>query len=172
MRVAFSGSHRVGKSTLLDAVSQALPDYVCVEEPYLLLEDDEYDFADPPSTEDFEAQLRRSLLELRSAGRRVLFDRCPADFLAYLLVDGNDVDRWLEFARRAMTSLDLVVFVPIEEPDRVAIASHEHREQRRAVDQTLAELLDDEFAVDTVVVHGDVTARCAQVMARVHGAPA
>jgi len=32
--------------------------------------------------------------------------------------DGFDVGRWLPRARRAMQQLDLVIFVPVENPDR------------------------------------------------------
>jgi predicted ATPase len=42
MRIAFSGSHRVGKSTLVDRIAEALPTYTAVEEPYYLLEEEGY----------------------------------------------------------------------------------------------------------------------------------
>ena len=57
------------------------------------------------------------------------------DLLAYLIVDGHDVEAWFEPARDAMRLLDLVVFVPIEDPDRVAMSSREDREQGRLVDE-------------------------------------
>ncbi len=174
VRIAFSGSHRVGKSTLLERVAQALPQYACVEEPYHLLEEDGYDFEWPPSAENFEAQLDRSIAEIQLAGNDALFDRCPADLLAYLLVDGHAIDREIERSRAAMQLLDLVVFVPIEEPDPIAVSPHDDREWRQAVDETLAQLLlDDELAEDMLTVHGTVTARAAQLMTRVEaGAPA
>src|SRR4051812_27758787 len=125
MRIAFSGSHRVGKSTLLERVASALPRYTSVEEPYHLLEEDGYECAEEPSREDFEAQLERSLAVLEEGQDDVLFDRCPADLFAYLLAheDGGsfDAEEWLDRARQAMHTLDLVVFVPIEAPDRIAL---------------------------------------------------
>jgi predicted ATPase len=168
VRIAFSGAHRVGKTTLIERVAEALPGYALVPEPYHLLEEDGYDFADPPSAEDFEAQLERSIVELEEAGERVLFDRCPADFLAYLRVGYHDSDPQLEHCREVIGLLDLVVLVPIEQPDRIAVASHEDLEQRRAVDQELFELLLDEgLAEEVLPVRGDVTTRLAQVLARV-----
>ena len=64
MRIAFSGSHRVGKSTLLEHVAIALPGHTVVDEPYYLLEEDGYEAAEHPTVEDFVAQLERSLVAL------------------------------------------------------------------------------------------------------------
>src|SRR5690349_11334783 len=107
MRVAFSGTHRVGKSTLLEAVNNALPRYATFDEPYNLLEEEGYEHADPPTREDFEAQLERSLAALEESGQDALFDRCPADVLAYLLMHGDadeddGRDEWIERVREAM----------------------------------------------------------------------
>jgi hypothetical protein len=172
VRIAISGSHRVGKSSLIERLAGALPRYTKVEEPYLLLEEDGYECSDPPSLEDFEAQLERSLGAVEQGEQDVLFDRCPADVFAYLLAHGDaagfDADDWLERARAAMRTLDLVIFVPIEEEDRIALASHEDREYRLAVHQKLHDLLVDdtlEFEPDVLTVRGDLDARVAQVKA-------
>ena len=170
MRVAFAGSHRVGKSTLLDAVADALPGHEHLDEPYHQMEEDGYEFAHPPTVDDHVAQLRRSITDVRRAGPDVLFDRSPADFVAYLLAEGVDVSQVVERASAAMRRLDLVVYVPIEAPDRVTLARDEDARLRRAVDVELAYLLlDDDFgdALDVLVVHGDLAARTAQVLARV-----
>lgn len=173
MRIAISGTHRVGKSTLVEALAERLPGHDTVPEPYVLLEDDGHDFSDPPAIEDFEAQLERSLVELDADRRHVIFDRCPADVLAYLMAhedaDGFDADAWLERARAALETLELVVLVPIEAPDRVRVAAHEDRRLRRAVDEKLRALLLDGALgadVEVLVVDGDVEARVAQVQAR------
>lgn len=173
MRIAFSGSHRVGKSSLLERVAEALPRYTAVDEPYYLLEEDGHEFSHPPSLEDFAAQLERSLEALEEGGEDVLFDRCPADLFAYLLCHddgGTDPDEWLERTRAAIQTLDLVVFVPIEEPDRIALPRHQDRANRQAVNDRLRELLvDDELgaAADVLEVGGDVGVRLGQVMARI-----
>ncbi len=168
VRIAFSGSHRVGKSTLVEQVARALPQYTAVGEPYHLLEEDGYEFEWPPSPEDFQAQLNRSILEIETAGNDVLFDRCPADLLAYLLVDGQDIEPEIEPAREAMQLLDLVVFVPIEEPDCIALSLHEDGDWRHAVHEALAQLLlDDGVVEDILTVQGNPTVRVAQVMTRV-----
>lgn len=176
MRIAFSGSHRVGKSTLIERVADALPRYTIVDEPYYLLEEDGYECPEAPALEDFEAQLDRSLLALEEGEQNVLFDRCPADVFAYLLVHEDaaafEPDDWLERAREALQTLDLVVFVPIEEPDRIALPSHEDDEYRLAVHEKLHELLVEDalgFGADVLTVRGDVRTRVEQVMARIGG---
>jgi hypothetical protein len=173
MRIAFSGAHRVGKSSLLAAVAEALPDHATVDEPYNLLEEDSYEPLDSPSLEDFLAQLERSLGALGETGPDTLFDRCPADVLAYLLVheerEAFDTDEWIDRIRDAMQSLDLVVFVPIEQPDRIAVPAHEDRRSRARVHKQLERLLLDDnydFGLDALVVQGDVQARLELVMQR------
>lgn len=175
MRVAFSGTHRSGKSTLLDEIAGRLPDHSTVDEPYYLLEEDGYEAAEHPSVEDFEAQLERSLASLGETGPNVLFDRCPADILAYLLShqEGGvfDADTWLERVGEAMRTLDLVVFVPVESPDRIAVPAHEDRELRMAVHETLEDLLLEErygSDVEVLRVHGDLHDRARQVWERIN----
>lgn len=175
MRIAFSGSHRCGKSTLLEHVAGLLPRHATVDEPYYLLEEDGYETAEEPTIQDFEAQLERSLSSLEEGTADVLFDRSPVDILAYLLThddSGNfSADEWLERAGEAMSTLDLVVFVPVESPDRIAIPAHEDRAHRKAVHEKLEELLfEGRFAGDVEVlrVEGSVQRRARQVMARVN----
>jgi predicted ATPase len=173
VRIAFSGSHRVGKSTLLEAVATALPGYATVDEPYYLLEEEGHEASESPSREDFEAQLERSLDALEESQQKVLFDRCPVDLFAYLLAHddgvGFEADEWLERTREAMQTLDLVIFVPVEERDRISLPSHEDRDYRLAVDEQLRGLLLDDvfkFEVEVITVQGDTGARVKQVLAR------
>jgi thymidylate kinase len=173
VRIAFSGTHGSGKSTLLERVAELLPDHATVDEPYHLLEEEGYETAEEPSIEDFEAQLERSLSALAEGGANVLFDRCPADPMAYALAHDDagafDASAWRERVGEAMETLDLVVFVPIESPDRIAVPAHEDRAQRRAVHEQLEALLIGEgraFDVEVLVVEGDVRSRVRQVMAR------
>src|SRR6187399_2742819 len=154
MRIAFSGSHRVGKSTLIEHVAIALPAYSVVDEPYFLLEEDGYEAAEHPTVEDFVAQLERSLVALESRDPNVLFDRCPADIFAYLLThedeEAFDPDDWAERTSHAMHTLDLVVYVPIEQPDRIPLPPDENNALRHAVDQKVRDLLmDDPFDFET-----------------------
>jgi len=174
MRIAFSGTHRSGKSTLLECVSELLPRYTSVDEPYYLLEEEGYESGKSPSIDDFEAQLEKSLSLLEEDEANVLFDRSPADVLAYLLTHDDasafDADEWRDRVGEAMATLDLVVFVPIEDPDRIAVPSHEDRDQRMAVHEKLEEMLLENslsFDVEVLRVEGDLPDRVRQVMRRI-----
>jgi predicted ATPase len=179
LRIAFSGTHRSGKSTLIEHVAELLPRYTTVLEPYHLLEEEGYEVAEEPSIDDFEAQLEKSIASLEENGDDVLFDRCPVDILAYLVThedaDSFDVDDWLDRIVDSMKTLDLVVFVPIEAVDRIALPSYENREQRRAVHEKLEELLVDDalgVGVEVLRVEGAVRRRVEQVTAWVNTAAA
>jgi molybdopterin-guanine dinucleotide biosynthesis protein len=68
MRIAISGSHRTGKSTLVEKLSALLPEHAAVDVPYPRMAEDGYDFCQPPSLDDFEAQLER---RVRTAMQRM-----------------------------------------------------------------------------------------------------
>jgi len=141
-----------------------------VEEPYSLLEEEGFVFATPPALEDYEAQLERSLECMKMPGRDILFDRCPADFVAYALSHEDapmfDMDAWMPRVRSALQGLDLVVFVPLD--DGVGRRIREDRILRRAVDERLREILvDDLFATGILEVRGALANRVQQVLERV-----
>src|SRR4028119_353553 len=46
MRIAVSGTHAAGKSTLVAELSALLPDHAVVDEPYHLLAEDGHEFAE------------------------------------------------------------------------------------------------------------------------------
>src|SRR6185295_8260084 len=88
MRIAISGTHCCGKSTLIDQFLLAHPDFAHEPEPYEALQDDYGEtFAAEPCAEDFYRQLEYNAGRLREYGRgdRVIFERSPADYLAYML---------------------------------------------------------------------------------------
>jgi predicted ATPase len=175
MRIAISGSHRTGKSTLLSLLSERLPSYATIDEPYHSMEEEGHEFSHPPSIEDFEAQLERSIRDLEDDGGDVLFDRCPIDLLAYLAAhedaDAFDLDEWLPQVRAALETLDLIVFVPIESSDRITLSAPDRRDETRgAVDEKLREMLIDdslELELDVLEVEGDPETRAHAVMRRI-----
>jgi hypothetical protein len=173
MRIAISGSHLVGKTTLAEALASALPRYEFVAEPYRLLEEDGHVFAESPSLEDFELQLERSFQCIRDSGPDVVFDRCPLDLLGYLLThhdaDAFDLAAWLPRVREHMARIDVVVFVPIEDPDRVPVPRWEER-LRGEVDTILREIVVDDaygLELDVIEVTGPPAARLRDVVAHV-----
>lgn len=171
MRIAVSGTHRVGKTTLAEALADALSGYELVPEPYYLLEEDGYESEALPSVEDFERQLERSIQSLEESGANVVFDRCPLDVLGYLDAHRDasvfDIEAWLPRLRDAMARLDLVVFVPIEAPDRMPVAREDAR-FRRHVDEAVRDIvLDDRHGLgcNVISVSGPVARRLQQVVA-------
>jgi hypothetical protein len=172
MRIAISGTHFSGKSTLVAALSEALPQYVVVEEPYALLEEEGHLFADPPSLEDFELQLERAIENMDESGPDMIFDRCPADILGYILAHHDvtvfDLEQWLPRVRAAVQKLDVIIFLPLEEPDRIVLPSSQDAAYRQRVDDELKEVLQDDpfnFEVDVLEVTGSPQMRAGRVLA-------
>jgi hypothetical protein len=147
-----------------------------VDEPYYLLEEEGHEFAEMPSLEDFELQLERSIQCIADSEDDQLFDRCPADMVAYLIThhdsDGFDVDDWIPRVRSAMQRLDLIVFVPIEDPDRVVVSDPQESELRQRVDEEFRGIVVDDrwdFGVDAIEVAGTSRQRARQVLPYVGG---
>jgi predicted ATPase len=167
MRIAVTGTHRTGKTTLVEALGERLRGYSVIEEPYLELEADDFELSHPPTVEDFEAQLRHSLARLEDAPPKAIFDRCPMDFIAYLRALDPDYDTtfWYEQVDTAMHSYDLVVFVPIEAT--IIPAAHEDLRLRARVDELLRVLVaeDSDTLNAFVEVSGTVEQRIQQVLA-------
>lgn len=146
MRIAISGTHRTGKSTLVTALGERLPDYRTLAEPYEMLAERGYDFADPPDVDDFVMQLKQSLLTLRRKAPNLILDRCPLDFLGYIAVspgaDAFDLGAWRGPIARAMQSLDLVVFLPADADNTPpGVVDAEDAAYRLAVDDELRDIV-------------------------------
>jgi len=172
MRIAISGTHFSGKSTLVEALSEALPQYLSVEEPYNLLQEEGYEFAELPTIEDFELQLERSVENLEECAPDVVFDRCPADILGYILVhhdvESFDFDEWLPRVQAAIKKLDLIVFLSIEAPDRIVLPLSQDAAYRQRVDEKLKEIVLGnafDFEVEILEVTGSPQTRVERVMA-------
>jgi len=159
MRVAVSGTHCSGKSTLIDAFLSAHVRYLFEPEPYEVLSDLYGEgFGAEPSAEDFFRQLQYQVERLHryGDGDRVIFERSPIDFVAYLLAlddlgrdtaDAALTGQSIATARNAVALLDLIVYVPAND---VAAPEDEDLELRSAVDARLERILfDDELGLFT-----------------------
>jgi hypothetical protein len=171
MRIAVSGTHRTGKSTLVADLAAVLSGHATVAEPYQLLEDEGYDFPETPSLEDYQRQLERSLESMREVRADAVFERCPADFLAYLMclpdAEAFDPEDWVDPIREALATLDLIVFVPVEEPDRIPLPAWEDRGHRLRVGEKLDDILAGGwfgFDVEVLAVSGNPRHRLDQVL--------
>ncbi len=174
MRIAISGTHFSGKTTLVEALSEVLPDYTTVEEPYHQIAEEGHKFAEVPSIEDFELMLERSIENVYDSAQNAIFDRCPADILGYILshsdVEAFDLEEWLPRVQSGIRKLDLIVFLPIETPDRIVLPLSEDIDYRGRVDETLQEIIlanRFSFVVDVLEVTGSLLKRVEQVLAHI-----
>ena len=152
MRIAISGTHCVGKTTLIDEFLRAHPDFVHEPEPYtVLVEDFGEEFSEEPRFEDFYRQLEFNIERLKQHTReeRVIYERCPVDFLAYICVlDFISAESMLKQVRESIQHLDLIVYLPLDHDDNNVEA--EYPKLRKAVDRRLSAIFrEDEFGITT-----------------------
>jgi hypothetical protein len=156
MRIGISGTHGTGKTTLAEALCAHLPGHVIAEEPYYLLEEAGYEFGFPPSLDDYRAQLARSLRTLSdpAALPKIVFDRTPLDYLAYLAATGADPEREADTpaVRSALATLDLLVITVITPETEQVLPPSELPELRSEMSEALLELV----YADPLNVCGDV----------------
>jgi hypothetical protein len=146
MRLGVSGTHGVGKTTLVEDLGERLGDHLIVPEPLYALEEEGYHFNIPPAAADYRAQLRRSLLLLSQPDHNIIFDRTPLDFLAYLAVLGSELRHEIDAAtlRSAFASLDLLVVLPLTAETERLLPGAELPRLRRKVNAALLDLLDED----------------------------
>lgn len=162
MRVAVSGTHCCGKTTLIDEFLLAHPDFAHEPEPYTVLQEDYGEvFAAQPSADDFFRQLEFNIDRLHRYrfSQRVIYERCPIDFLAYMLAlndlrRGEATSRLVEsslgMVKEGIGLLDLIVFLPLNDMDGDVMSESEDPELRIAVDHRLTGILeDDDFSFFT-----------------------
>src|SRR5215203_6027871 len=118
MRIAVSGTHGVGKSTLIDEFLRERPEFLHEPEPYtVLLEDLGEEFSEEPCVDDFLRQLEFNIerLDQHAAGTNVIYERCPLDFLAYIdALDQRTTETVLGPVTNALHNLELIVYLPLE----------------------------------------------------------
>ena len=169
MRITVSGTHGVGKSTLIDEFLSKHQEFTYEPEPYTVLaEDFGEQFSDEPNVEDFRRQLEFNINRLRqhAPGEKVIYERCPIDFLAYIdALAAGSVEALLEPVSKAMQHLDLIVYLPLDEDQTL---ESEYPKLQKAVDRRLnTMLLDDELGIisaPVVVASGSTAQRLSVVV--------
>jgi AAA domain-containing protein len=160
VRIAVSGTHCSGKSTLVEDFAAGHRDYVHEPEPYEWLEELHGEsFAEEPGVDDFQRQLELSVERLSAYGRgaRVIAERSPIDFVAYMLAlrdlrrggrASGRVEAVVELAARGMEHVDLLVVLPLNETDGIVASESEESELREAMNDRLLEIVaTDEFGL-------------------------
>jgi len=155
MRIAVSGTHFIGKSTLIEDFIKKHPNYRCeVESYYQLLDEKTIEPALEPGLDSLLEQLDFSIEQLnKHANDNILFDRCPIDFIAYgmCVLEQDDVDiQDSEFAERfpdvkeALNHLDLIVFLPITKENLIEY-TEENPAYRKAADKCFKKIYRDDI---------------------------
>ncbi len=163
MRIAVSGTHCTGKSTLIEDFLARHPDYAHEPEPYDWLDQASAE----PSADDFFRQLEISAERLSAypPGSCVIAERSPLDFVAYIraLSETRLAARALELAQSGLEQLDLVVVLPLNEIDAPA---DEDLPLREAMHEHLLELV-AELDVNVVELSGTPAKRLAALEQRI-----
>lgn len=156
MRIAISGTHFIGKSTLIEDFIKQHPDYHCEAEPYdQLLEQQGMESALEPSLDSLLEELHYSIQQINEsiAEKNIILDRCPIDFIAYAMcaLDKDDMDiNDSEVAdlfpeiRTALNTLDLIIFLPISKDNKIEY-TEENPAYRLAADRNFKKLYRDDI---------------------------
>lgn len=155
MRIAVSGSHCTGKSTLIDEFLLTHPDFIHEPEPYSVLVELGEEFSAEPSVEDFLRQLEFNFERLKqhNRGTKVIYERCPIDFLAYIECLKHNDTNLASRVSEAIQHLDLIVYLPID--NSIEVNEDEFPKLRKAVDRRLSVIYrEDEFNVSVIEATG------------------
>lgn len=156
MRIAVSGTHFIGKSTLIEDFIKKYPNYRCEVEPYYKLQDEKImELSLEPSLDSLLEQLDYSIeqLNIHENEANVIFDRCPIDFIAYAMcvadedaIDINDTEVSERFPdiKEALNNLDLIVFVPISKENSIEY-TEENPAYRKAADKNFKKIYRDDL---------------------------
>src|SRR4051812_456515 len=127
VRIAVSGTHCAGKSTVVEDFLARHRDYLHEPEPYEWLSQlQDEPFSAEPDYDDFYRQIEVSVERWQShrPEARVIGERAPIDFIAYLLALGDlRRDRCprglfeaaIELASTGMQHIDLLVVLPLDD---------------------------------------------------------
>lgn len=155
MRIAVSGTHYIGKSTLIEDFIKTHPEYTSVNEPYYKLQNEKsMELSLEPSLDSLLEQLDYSINQLNESAneKNVIFDRCPVDFIAYAMctldqddIDINDSEVSERFpdVKAALNNLDLILFLPITKENSIEY-TEENSAYRKLADKCFKKIYRDD----------------------------
>ena len=155
MRIAVSGSHGTGKSTLIAAFVDLRPEYRYEPEAYETLADDiPLTSSEGPSPEGLRSLLDFTIAAISEPSETcVVFERSPIDYLAYASAcrdawSGPTTREFLAAAvpavRTSLRHLDLIALLPVCEAIG-ARPDEDERFRKRVDDRLRRALIDDDF---------------------------
>lgn len=157
MKVAVSGSHSTGKSTLIAAFIESCPHYLYEPEAYEVLADEiGMTPSEGPDVDGLVDLLEYTISVLASHrhGASVIFERSPVDYLAYAAasesIPAEEREQFLRSfvpaVRDAMRDLDMIVLLKVSSRGPVGARPGEDEAFRLRVDGELrSALIDDEY---------------------------
>jgi hypothetical protein len=156
VRIVVSGTHAVGKSTLVSDFAMSNPQFDVLPDPFDLVDDPE-----PASPASFREQLTVAAdrLLVLAPGADVIAERGPLDFLAYLeaaealgraSLSATSWEALRQTAAAAMARVDLLVVLPLTNPSAIWVPDEEDPALRLAMDERLLDLCGDEELVGGV----------------------
>jgi hypothetical protein len=155
MRIAVSGTHFIGKTTLIEDFLKKHPDYRCEKEAYYKLQDaKEMELSLELSLDSLLEQLDYSIEQLNKTAneKNVIFDRCPIDFIAYSMIDleqdsldinDSEVSKRFDEIKTALNTLDLILFLPITKENSIEY-TEENPAYRKSADKYFKKIYRDE----------------------------
>ena len=155
MRIAISGTHFIGKSTLINDFLKAHPDYQHELEPYHKLHAEHaMELSLEPSFESIIEQLDCSMQQLNHSAneKNIIFDRCPIDFVAYAMcladqdsfdLEDSEVGKRFSDIKAALHHLDLIVFLPISKENSI-LYTDENPAYRKLADKCFKKIFRDD----------------------------
>ena len=169
MRIAFTGTHRVGKTTLAEEIADNLPNYDFKNEPYLQLEETGYLFSEIATADDYVEQFNFSVNQIDNSGNDVIFDRCPLDILAYIyaISKTQNIQTLYDKMSKAMSQIDLLVLVPIETPDLIICQESDLPDLRGEVNDILQNWIGD-LSNEIIEVYGTPENRKKQILTKIY----
>ena len=145
VRIAVSGTHCTGKSTLIEEFLRVHCDFIHEPEPYtVLVEELGEEFSAEPHVEDFRRQLEFNIDRLKQHTReeRVIYERCPIDFLAYIECLAPGTTSVFDDVLESMQRLEMIVYLPID--NTIDAGDEEFPKLRKAVDRRLNEIYNED----------------------------
>jgi hypothetical protein len=156
MKIAVSGTHFIGKSTLIEDFIKQHPNYKLEIEPYYKLQDETaMELSLEPSLDSLIEQLDYSINQLTECAEEsnIIFDRCPVDFLAYAMcaleqdsidIHDSEVSEKFSDIKSALDNLDLIVFLPISRENSIEYME-ENPAYRKAADKNFKKIYRDDI---------------------------
>ncbi len=113
-------------------------------------------------------QLEFSIKQITTSGDKVIFDRCPIDFLAYIhaLDESVNIQSIYTKVESIRSEIDFLVFVPIEEPELILCQESDFPELRFKANEILNVWFLN-FGIETIEVKRTLLNRKYQILGKI-----